>query len=74
MKKGRILANSVAEERNDKKRDCTRCRKKLVDGSTIVVVRNPQGKPRAHFCDHDCQQTFEHEYLEASGFYEGAGA
>lgn len=45
--------------RNEKKRACTTCDKKLVDGILILRVIGKDGKTKANVCSENCFAPFK---------------
>lgn len=45
--------------RNEKKRNCTVCNAKMVDGKTILRVIGTHGKTKANVCSEHCFTSFQ---------------
>lgn len=65
----KILANKCVEEICKKKCSCLSCSHTIDIGAKIFNVKTRKGEVRAKFCTRNCQQEYEHKYLEENGFY-----
>ena len=47
---------------NERKRDCTCCDIKLVDGRQVVAYVDDRGKRKAYFCSENCVKKYDERF------------